>query len=68
VANIRVREAAEYLGLSKSFLDKARIYGGGPVFMKFGKAVAYSTDELDRWAVSCTVAANDNKKPATKAA
>ncbi|MCK1332468.1 MULTISPECIES: helix-turn-helix domain-containing protein [unclassified Bradyrhizobium] len=62
MANIRVREAAEYLGVSKSFLDKARCYGtNGPAFMRFGKAVVYSTDELDRWAATCTVA-NDNSK------
>ncbi|MBR0695868.1 AlpA family transcriptional regulator [Bradyrhizobium lablabi] len=62
MANIRVREAAEYLGVSKSFLDKARCYGtNGPSFMRFGRAVVYSTDELDRWAKGCTVApANDN--------
>lgn len=61
MANIRVREAAEYLGLSRSFLDKARIYGGGPVFMKFGSAVVYSTDDLETWARSRKIA-NDNAK------
>lgn len=61
MANIRVQEAAEYLGVSKSFLDKARCYRtNGPEFMRFGKAVVYSTDELDRWARTCAVA-NDNK-------
>lgn len=59
MANIRVREAAEYLGVSKSFLDKARIYGGGPRFMRFGRAIVYSTGDLADWARSCTVA-NDN--------
>ncbi|UPT93872.1 helix-turn-helix domain-containing protein [Bradyrhizobium barranii subsp. apii] len=59
MANIRVKEAAEHLGVSKSFLDKARIYGGGPTFMKFGTAVVYSTDDLDAWATSRKVA-NDN--------
>jgi excisionase family DNA binding protein len=66
VANVRVKEAAQYLGLSKSFLDKARIYGGGPAFMKFGTAVVYSTDALDAWMQACTVA-NDNAKPAVAA-
>jgi predicted DNA-binding transcriptional regulator AlpA len=62
MANIRVKEAAEYLGVSKSFLDKARCYGtNGPAFMRFGKAVVYSTEALDEWARSCTVA-NDNSK------
>jgi hypothetical protein len=65
MANIRVREAAEILGVSKSFLDKARIYGGGPPFMRFGRAIIYSTDDLAEWARSCTVA-NDNA-PASEA-
>ena len=66
MANIRTVEAAQYLGLSKSFLDKSRIYGGGPAFMKFGSAVVYSTDDLDAWAASRKVA-NDNRKPAVAA-
>lgn len=63
MANVRVVEAAQYLGVSKSFLDKARIYGGGPSFMRFGRAIVYSTADLDAWAQCCTVApkpANDN--------
>jgi hypothetical protein len=69
MANVRVAEAAQYLRVSKSFLDKARIYGGGPLHMRFGRAVVYSTEDLDDWARSCTVApANDNVKPAAKAA
>ena len=59
MANVRTPEAAQYLGVSKSFLDKARIYGGGPPFMRFGRAVVYSTEALDDWAQNCTVA-NDN--------
>jgi hypothetical protein len=62
VANVRTLQAAEHLGVSKSFLDKARIYGGGPPFMRFGRAVVYSTDALDDWARSLTVA-NDNAAP-----
>jgi predicted DNA-binding transcriptional regulator AlpA len=65
VANIRVQQAADHLGVSKSFLDKARIYGGGPRFMRFGRAIVYSTEALDEWARSCTVAANDNNAPAS---
>lgn len=66
MANVRVKEAAEYLGVSKSFLDKARCHGGGPRYMKLGAAVVYSTDELDRWMRVCTVA-NTNTRPAVAA-
>lgn len=60
MTNVRVMEAAERLGVSKSFLDKARCYGtSGPRFMRFGRAIVYSTADLDEWARACTVA-NDN--------
>lgn len=60
--NVRVKQAAEYLGVSKSFLDKARCYGtSGPAFMRLGRTIIYDTAELDRWLRSCTVdPANDN--------
>jgi len=67
MANVRVREAAQHLGVSKSFLDKARIYGGGPPFMRFGRAIVYSTEALDEWARSLTVA-NDNVPAGREAA
>ncbi|WP_332699804.1 helix-turn-helix transcriptional regulator [Bosea sp. (in: a-proteobacteria)] len=47
--NIRVREAADYVGLSKSTLDKLRCYGTGPRYFKLGRAVVYSTVDLDAW-------------------
>ncbi|MDX8495863.1 helix-turn-helix domain-containing protein [Mesorhizobium sp. VK22B] len=68
MALIRVKQAADYLGLSKSFLDKARCYGGGPAFMRFGNAVVYSTDDLDKWATDHRVAFNDNATSRARAA
>lgn len=47
--NIRVRDAADYVGLTKSTLDKLRCLGGGPVYMKLGRSVIYSTADLDNW-------------------
>lgn len=52
MANIRVREAATYVGLSKSTLDKLRCFGGGPAYMKLGNSIIYSTDDLDAWMAS----------------
>ena len=47
---LRVRDAARYLGLSKSFLDKLRLTGDGPAFFKLGrKVVAYRREDLDSW-------------------
>ena len=45
------QEAADYLGCSKSYLDKLRVTGGGPMFIRFGRRkVAYRRSALDEWA------------------
>ncbi|WP_421579482.1 helix-turn-helix transcriptional regulator [Shinella sp. M31] len=48
-SNIRTRQAADYLSLSKSTLDKLRCSGGGPRFYKLGRAVIYDVTDLDAW-------------------
>ncbi len=44
---LRTREAAGYIGLRKSTLEAWRCRGGGPVFLKLGKAVRYRKKDLD---------------------
>lgn len=71
--NMRVRAAADYIGVSKSYLDKARCYGRGPVFFKIGAAVVYARADLDAWmnerrATSTWQAANDNQPAGRRAA
>jgi excisionase family DNA binding protein len=45
------KEAAAYLRVSKSFLDKLRGYGGGPKFLRFGKRkILYRKADVDLWA------------------
>lgn len=61
MANLRVRQAAEYCGVSKSLLDKLRCYGGGPAYAKLGASVIYSTDDLDAWLVANRRADNNNE-------
>src|SRR3546814_16363936 len=46
---LNVRDAASFLGLSKSFLDKARIRGDGPHYLKLGSRVPYRTEALQSW-------------------
>ncbi|MDX3928688.1 MAG: helix-turn-helix domain-containing protein [Shinella sp.] len=60
MANLRVKQAAHYVGVSKSFLDKARCYGGGPAFVKLGTSVIYRTQDLDEWVATNRQPANDN--------
>jgi len=43
-------ETAQYLGVSRSFLRKARCYGGGPRYHKFKRAIRYRKKDLEAWA------------------
>ena len=66
---LRVPQAAEYLGLSKSALDKFRCYGGGPAYAKLGTTVVYQAADLDAWVAARRIgAANDNHDQRRKVA
>jgi hypothetical protein len=41
--------AATYTGLSASSLNKMRIFGGGPIFIKYSRRVVYRISDLDVW-------------------
>ncbi len=49
VTILTTRQAAQYLGLSMSTLNKWRCYGTGPKYLKLGRAVRYQQEELDRY-------------------
>ncbi len=42
-------DAAKYLKISESTLAKLRVYGGGPPFMRVGRAIRYSRAHLDEY-------------------
>ena len=44
------RAAADYLGVSASFLAKRRVNGSGPPYRKFGRRVLYAISDIDAWA------------------
>lgn len=52
VSRLKTADAAIYCGSSKSTLEKLRIFGGGPVFIKIGRSVVYDTTDLDAWLAS----------------
>jgi hypothetical protein len=54
VANqaVKTKSAAEYIGCSPQYLEKLRVVGGGPEFLKLGRAVVYEYDALERWKAS----------------
>jgi predicted DNA-binding transcriptional regulator AlpA len=47
---IPVAEAAAFLGVSKSWLDKHRVHGGGPAYLKIGRRVVYDLNDLEEFA------------------
>ena len=46
---LNVTEAAERLSVSASYLNKLRVTGGGPPFVKIGARVAYDPADLAAW-------------------
>ncbi len=46
---LKTRDAAKRLGIPKSTLEKLRLSGGGPIFVKRGKSVFYTEQDLTEW-------------------
>ena len=51
---LTTKEAARYLGLAPATLNKWRVYGTGPTFIKLGRAVRYHRSDLDAYTASNT--------------
>ena len=50
---MRRPQAADYLGVSKSFLEKAACRGDGPAYLRISaRLVLYERDVLDAWAAA----------------
>jgi len=49
LAPMNTRSAASYLGLSSSTIEKMRVWGTGPRYLKLGKNVRYRAADLDAW-------------------
>ncbi len=43
------RGAAKYVGSTKSTLEKLRVFGGSPIYIKLGRKVIYRREDLDTW-------------------
>jgi predicted DNA-binding transcriptional regulator AlpA len=58
---LRTPQAAEYVGLSASTLEKFRLTGNGPPYLKSGpKIVVYRPEDLDAWlSASCRRSTSD---------
>jgi hypothetical protein len=49
-----VKVAARAIGVSESYLNKLRAYGGGPEYVKFGRTVRYHIPSVLVWASAQT--------------
>lgn len=56
-------QAADYVGLAKSTLEKARLTGAGPQFGKLGRSVRYRQQDLDRWIENRLVSSTSEVRP-----
>ena len=46
---LSVKSASVIVGLSVSTMNKLRVHGGGPTFLKLGRRVVYDSRDLDFW-------------------
>ncbi|QIO42881.1 helix-turn-helix domain-containing protein [Rhizobium leguminosarum bv. trifolii] len=70
---MKTADAAAYIGKSASWLNKTRLTGVGPVYLKIGGGVLYDVDDLDVWLAGKRRTAvydfaNDNVRIAARAA
>lgn len=50
---LNTEQAATYVGSTRSTLEKKRMRGDGPIFLKIGRRVVYDKRDLDAWLDSC---------------
>jgi excisionase family DNA binding protein len=46
---LRTQQAADYLNLPASTLEKLRSQGGSPPYSKLGRIIVYALGDLDAW-------------------
>ena len=67
-ARISVAAAAVYTGLAESTLNKSRMTGAGPRFLKLSaRRVAYDANDLDDWLLSKRRVSTSDNGPAEAA-
>lgn len=70
---MKTKDAASYIGKSASWLNKSRMTGDGPAYLKLGGSVRYALPDLDAWLAgnrrtAIYAHANDNERAAARAA
>lgn len=63
IAAITTAAAADYTGLAISTLEKLRVTGGGPSYVKMGRSVRYRVADLDGWIAQRIVSSTSQELP-----
>ena len=50
---LNTEQTAQRLGLSPRTLERYRVTGEGPEYLKIGRAVRYTASALERWLKGC---------------
>jgi excisionase family DNA binding protein len=56
-------DAAKYLHVSGRTLERLRVSGGGPVYVKLGRLVRYRTADLEEWIAAHCVSSTSQPLP-----
>ncbi len=64
---LRTADAAKHCGFAKSTFEKWRSVSGGPPFIRRGKAVYYSIDDLADWLANLPRFANTSEADVDRA-
>ena len=62
---LKVDAAARYTGLSASTLNKLRVFGGGPAYLKLGRRVVYDAADLDAWLATQRRTSTSSPRPSS---
>jgi len=60
---LTVSDAAQRLKVSESFLNKLRVTGGSPRFLRLGRSIRYRPEDLDAWAEAGAASATSDYLP-----
>lgn len=63
-STVDTREAARLTGLAEGTLANLRVRGGGPKFLKLGRAVRYSRSAIDAWLAAHEVSSTSEQAAA----
>ena len=59
---LKLHDAAAICSLSERTLERLRVSGAGPKFVRLGKSVRYQLDDLEEWIASRVVGSTSERK------